>query len=40
MAADALAPFVTRSSAAMLLTVYNMDILIKIKSKFQQPTMF
>ena len=36
MAADTLAPCVARSSAAMILTISNVDILIVLLSEFQQ----
>ena len=40
MAADALAPCVARSSAAMILIVCNVDILVFLGGEFQQPTIF
>ena len=40
MAADALAPCVARSSAAMILTVCNVDILVFLGGEFQQPAIF
>ena len=35
MAADALAPYVARTSAAMILTIYNMKILLLLKEVFK-----
>ena len=40
MAADDLASYVARSSAAMILIVYNLYILVSFRSEFQQLTMF
>ena len=39
MAADALAPWVARSSAALILTLCNVGSLVFLGSKFQQPLM-
>ena len=40
MAADALAPCVARTSAAMILTMCKLDILDFLGNAFQQPVMF
>ena len=40
MAADGLGPCLARTSAAMILTVWNVDILVLLGSQFQQPETF
>ena len=40
MAADALAPCVTRPSAAIILSTINLDIIVFVSSAFQQPASF
>ena len=40
MAADALAPYVARTSAAMILITLNKQVLVLLDEEFQQPVFY
>ena len=40
MVADALAPYVARTSATMILIMYNMQVLVLLEEEFQLPVSY
>ena len=40
MVADALAPYVARTSAAMILIMYNRQVIVLLEEEFQLPVSY